>query len=88
MASCIADSILRFAIVCALAAGIVGALVYKFSPSDLERADADIKKARVLILSLEEEALQQRDRSTASKPGRRQTLLICHQAPNRVARTV
>jgi len=53
------DSIRRVAVMCALAAAIVGILVYRFSPTDLERADADIKKARVVIISLDEEANQQ-----------------------------
>jgi hypothetical protein len=52
------DSILRFPIICGFAAVVVGTLVFKFSPTDLERADAEVKKARVAIVSLEEEAGQ------------------------------
>jgi hypothetical protein len=61
------DSIRRFAIMCGFAAVITGGLIYKFSPTDLARADADVDKARVIILSLDEEARQQLENARKHK---------------------
>ncbi len=50
------DSARVFASLGAVVVLVVGGLLYKFSPGDLERADADLKRARIVVNSLEAEA--------------------------------
>lgn len=52
------EPFLAIAALLAVVAGVVGLLVYLFGPTDIDRAEADLKKAWVVVNTLEEDAIQ------------------------------
>jgi hypothetical protein len=49
---------LAFSVLAAVAAALIGVLAYQFRPGDIDRAEADLKKAWAVLNALEEETAQ------------------------------
>lgn len=52
------EGLLALAALIAFVVGVVGLLFYLFGPTDIDRAEADLKKAWVVVNTLEDEAIQ------------------------------
>lgn len=52
------DAFLAFAALVAVLAALIGTAAYFFGPTDIDRAEADLKKARRIVNEIEEESSQ------------------------------
>lgn len=52
------QALLAIAALVAVVAGVVGLVIYFFGPTDIDRAEADLKKAWVVVNTLEDDAIQ------------------------------